>query len=916
MNIAPTALACLDPQRQADLRRRGPNGIDYVEVSEQNYRLTVYLLRPAPANLSIANVLIRGGANAVPVTIVDLQLCLIDDLERDDCFYVTLDRPGNAAEYCVQLVALDEYGQPTGDPYENFDPLYSEAFFHFESSPVSLIDCKAAHTCLPQQLASPEINYLAKDYGTFRQLILDRLSQTLPNWQEQHEADLGMVLIEVLAYVADYLSYYQDAVATEAYLDTARQRISVRRHVRLIDYDMNEGCNARTWVQMQVGTDIIDPPLQAKDISILAGYDGPSPPSGTVFTDKDIARMRDVHFVPFQPVVRKGLPFYAAHNKIRLYTWGNKLCGLPAGSTRATLRDQVSDAPVSAATKPAGAAEARILHLQPGDLLLLEEVIGPGTGFPGDADPAHRHVVRLTSVEPSYDALYQVNLVEVGWAIEDALPFPLCLSVIGQAPACMYKADVSVARGNVFLTDQGTPVTREQLGSVPLMPARQACTGIGSGSEVEVDGGNFAPVLQERPLTFRVPLREWLPAAGCLVQNVREAMPAIVLTSIPGLADGSGPLFSFDELDDPAILAARLEKPADLQTDNLRNQLSATPFKRAGSAKLLKSTPLALDVLKPQMAGLLRTWMPQRDLLHSSGDDFHFVVEMDDAGIAHLRFGDGVSGRAPEPGESFAADYRIGNGQEGNVGIDTMGQVMLTGVTLNGETLKARNPVAAQGGTEPESIAEVKLFAPGAFQQQLERAITADDYATLAERNPKVQRAAATLQWTGMRYEVHLAIDPVGTEQVESGLLEQIDRELWRYRRIGHDLVVVPPQYVPLDIAMQVNLRPKTGRAQIEPVLLDLFSNAVLADGSRGFFHPDNLSFGGAVYLSALVAAAQNVQGVKNVTVLRFQRLYEDANQELENGVLPIAPLEVARLDNDPASQQNGRFVLTLREGR
>ena len=35
---------------------------------------------------------------------------------------------------------------------------------------------------------------------------------------------------------------------TEAYLDTARRRISVRRHVRLVDYPMHEGCNARAWV--------------------------------------------------------------------------------------------------------------------------------------------------------------------------------------------------------------------------------------------------------------------------------------------------------------------------------------------------------------------------------------------------------------------------------------------------------------------------------------------------------------------------------------------------------------------------------------------------------------------------------------------------------------------------------------------
>src|SRR3712207_7620689 len=49
-------------------------------------------------------------------------------------------------------------------------------------------------------------------------------------------------LVELLAYTGDYLSYYQDAVATEAYLETARRRISVRRHVRLIDYPMHEGC--------------------------------------------------------------------------------------------------------------------------------------------------------------------------------------------------------------------------------------------------------------------------------------------------------------------------------------------------------------------------------------------------------------------------------------------------------------------------------------------------------------------------------------------------------------------------------------------------------------------------------------------------------------------------------------------------
>ena len=63
----------------------------------------------------------------------------------------------------------------------------------------------------------------------------------MPGWTERHAADLGVALVEILAYVADHLSYRQDAVATEAYLGTARSRISLRRHARLVDYRWARG---------------------------------------------------------------------------------------------------------------------------------------------------------------------------------------------------------------------------------------------------------------------------------------------------------------------------------------------------------------------------------------------------------------------------------------------------------------------------------------------------------------------------------------------------------------------------------------------------------------------------------------------------------------------------------------------------
>jgi hypothetical protein len=85
--------------------------------------------------------------------------------------------------------------------------------------------------------------------------MLDRIALLSPQWTERNAADLGVALVEAVAFVGDYLSYQQDAIGTEAYLGTARRRVSVRRHARLVDYSMHDGCNARAWLQIQVNAD-------------------------------------------------------------------------------------------------------------------------------------------------------------------------------------------------------------------------------------------------------------------------------------------------------------------------------------------------------------------------------------------------------------------------------------------------------------------------------------------------------------------------------------------------------------------------------------------------------------------------------------------------------------------------------------
>ncbi|MGP3927102.1 putative baseplate assembly protein [Streptomyces sp. 8N616] len=434
--------------RRGRIREARLNGVDAVEVSDDGLTLTVTFIGKAPHGLCPENVRIDGGRRITGIEAVEVSVEREEDPELDDRLYVTVDRAGDTSPYTLSVVDTDPYGRPGTEPFPGFDQRYFHAGFTFQPDCPTPFDCTDAQQDLPAAFApAPVIDYTARDYDTLRTLVLDRLALTTPDWVERHAPDLGMTLVEMLAYTADQISYQQDAVATEAYLDTARRRVSVRRHVRLIDYAMHDGCNARAFVAIEAVEPLTLPAgtyrFAAVDVRTLRSHDAPEP--GTVIDDGDLAVLDERGSVEvFEPVVQEALRLRPAHNAIRFWTWGDEVCSLPRGATSATLRDAWADEKC---------AERR-LDLRPGDLLLFEEVLGPRSGTPGDADPAHRQAVRLTSVTPAVDRLADQPVLEVTWAREDALTFPLCLSALGGTD-CAPVEDVSVARGNVALVDHG-----------------------------------------------------------------------------------------------------------------------------------------------------------------------------------------------------------------------------------------------------------------------------------------------------------------------------------------------------------------------------------------------------------------------------------------------------------------------------
>ena len=76
-----------------------------------------------------------------------------------------------------------------------------------------------------------------------------------------------------------------------------------------------------------------------------------------------------------------------------------------------------------------------------------------------------------------------------------------------------------------------------------------------------------------------------------------------------------------------------------------------------------------------------------------------------------------------------------GSGLIGNVGPETITHMVFRNNRPSGVHIRPRNPVPAMGGTAPEPLTAAKLFAPNAFRKDLQRAITADDYAAIVMRD-------------------------------------------------------------------------------------------------------------------------------------------------------------------------------------
>lgn len=774
------------------------NGIDFVAVDALDPRtLHVHFLNATALSGATITATITGGDSVpvVPVAAIQLADWALDGEGRPVLtLHATID--GDFSDYLLTLII------PATDP-PLLDLAFASSRFSFKANCPSDFDCAPAPAgCPADDTDVPPIDYLAKDFQSFRRALLDFSALRYPRWAERSEADFGVMFAEALSAVADDLSYLQDRVAAEAMLETATERRSLTSLARLVDYEPRPATSATTLLQLTVSA----PGTVAPGLRVIAAA-----PDGAQIPFEVGAGLANTIPIAVSNAWNHGILPYWLDDKDRC---------LPAGSSGMWI---------------AGHG----FGFTAGQAILIQ------TDLPGDS---RRRVVQLVAFagvvgREAVDPLFgNAPITFIQWREDEALD-------------CGIDLTQTMLGGNIVDATQGA--RRAETFAIGAPPANAA----GVTVAIARRGPNGDAVTPN--WVHRYPLG--------------EAPLAWLASSDPGAAPA--PELALDQI------------------QPVSQRWSFTPT-------MLESEATDLAVTVDPVAWRAVGFSP-------NGAPTHYDV--DGNGGSTLRFGDGVFGAAPAERDLFTISYRVGLGVAGNVAEDTITQVDSAAA---GVVTAARNPFAVTDGADAETRDQIVRRAPQAFRAKQFRAVRPEDYQAAAETLPWVQKAGTSFRWTGSWLTVFTAADPRGSEQI--GLEREVELvELLNRRRLaGYESYAPPPQYLSLDLRIEVCAQPGWLDGDVEAGVLARLGNGASAGRADDFFFADRFTFGSPLYRSRLEAAIQGVPGVLGVNGITYRQRGSFAGFVDLPETVPPSTRQILRIDNDPDWPERGTIRVIVEGGR
>ena len=757
----------------------------------------------------------------------------------------------------------------------------------------------------PQIIFNPpgldSIDYRVGDYLAFRQALLQSLpgEVELTSWRPSAQGDLALQMVEWWAYLADILTFYNERIANQDYLRTADLPESVQRLIRVLGYRPRPGIGARgTLAALLSGPKAITLP-QGFQIQSKPGP-GKEPPVFELGADMAVQQPDVVAADPVPDPSLIGPDGNSAllQGTVRSIKVGDELLLLRNGwagtdsdfaLVKVTGLNQEKDRHGNTNTRVVFTTSQTIRSgAKATDYSLLRSTqtahLWTFTGSKTTVITSNPAAV-ITS-NPAAVIINQADLESITRQIKAGDPVLFAALALGEQLVSVTSYSEPVWYANA--PDPTKPQTPPDPTKAPPISIPHSEIGFWPPLTGDWNENQTTVVVRYawQPVgTLLTTPQTSLSGAG----NGLQAVPPAQFpqgTGIPVLIEdangngeaalGSGGPSTLDlwNLANPPI---NLVPPLNV----LFNLFSVTRGKTvaneilgggdatiAGQEFVLKNSPLTYLLSSDSNSGsgynsTLQVWV--NGVQRKEVPNFYgqgpaarvFVTREDEQNKTHVQFGDGVNGaRLPSGQNNVIATYRYGSGAEApDAG-------SLTVILQPQPGLKAiRNPVPAGGGADPDPPQKIKRYAPQSVLT-LGRAVSADDYETIAAQTPGVARAKAYWTWDPIQQrslvKIYVGDDANAASATRVALAAADDPNRPVQVSLAYALkthlrltLVVDPNYVTSDVVSA--------------------ASAALLDPDTGLFGANVIGVGQRIYESQIYEACLAVPGTVAVHNLRFK---------------------------------------------
>ena len=701
----------------------------------------------------------------------------------------------------------------------------------------------------------------------------------LDDWRARESGDLGLMLVEMCAYVLDVGSFYDQLVANESYIATARLAGARRRHVGLLGYRPRPAIGSSVWLAaLADGTRVVKLPAGT---AIRSGEFQGHPPQVFELGEEAAVEPRvnqmEVNRVAatLLPSPLSSLPARSGSVRLRpgdiavVETAGSLLATRVAGTGLLQLRtrDPVTQISFTAAlTPPAGATYAGTRLLKPGSAAGVWK-LAPGTGEPAVSSGAdlsldtrlalHAGDIVVVSDGTALAARRVTSVTETQYTL--LAPQESSMTDPANKVTKMLSPPVKLGVTRITL-DAALPFTSAAAQWVVHHGMVEAATlapplkdTLAQGDPIVVPGLVDPPRVERTELLLEDVHGEGVVTTGTLDAATHSATAA-------GAPAWGRELWAPVQLFGNVALATRGE--------SVRGELLGTgDASQAWQTFRLKKKPLTY-LPAPNAAGRKSTlavhvggvqWREVDSFYGVGADAMVYMVLHDDEGNTDLRFGGGA--HLPT-GAPVVADYRFGAGAPVPPA-DSVKQVTRPVAGLR----KIRNVLPAFGGSDAEGPAELGVRGPRSALL-LGRAISLVDIETAAAQQPGVRAARAQWRWDAQGLRPAVVVSYIGDAQLAPTLQAAL-------RALAEDdapisAVSSPPQSATLDVDIEVD--PLQVPADVIAAVGQALFAAVTLPGTGGLLRPERLGPDGAVLQSVLVRCVMDVPGVAALRALDFDR--------------------------------------------